>query len=148
MWGALAPHINFRIFNQTKNLIVMYSKEKTKPLITKKKRGPIAKPYSQIMVIKNLLNTKNWFSEMDLTKATVPNLEKRYEKGHRASRSYINKLRNQGMGIISREIINPYTNNPTIEYGLAGSTKEFYKWIREEGNVDIKLKRGRRKLND
>ena len=33
MWGALAPHINFRIFNQTKNLIVMYKFAKPLPSV-------------------------------------------------------------------------------------------------------------------
>ena len=33
MWGALAPHINFRIFNQTKNLIVMYKLAKPLPSV-------------------------------------------------------------------------------------------------------------------
>lgn len=132
-------------------------KEKTqiKKLFTKltstsslSKRGPKPKTFSQIKVIENLLNTGNWFSEMDLTKATVPNVEERYGEGHRAARGYIKKLRDQGMKIVTRETQNPYTGNSTVEYGKAKNVKEYIQWMIDENKNNGKLRRGRRKLND
>lgn len=115
-------------------------------------RGPKPKSNSQINIIRNLLNTGNYFSEMELTKATVPNVEERYEPGHRAARGYIHKLREEGMEIITREIINPYTNNPTIEYGVAKNEAEYYLWKLEQFKDipfnNIPIKKGRRKIKN
>tara|TARA_S200002703_G_scaffold120502_1_gene106331 strand:+ start:706 stop:1452 length:747 start_codon:yes stop_codon:yes gene_type:complete len=130
-------------------------KTQTKPLSTKSnsnspslKRGPKPKSNSQINVVRNMLNTGNWFSEMDLTKAIVPNLEERYRPGHRAARGYIKKLRDQKMEIITRETQNPYTGNSTIEYGKAKNSIEYIQWRIDESKNNGKLRRGRRKLND
>ena len=130
-------------------------KTQTKPLSTKSnstlpslKRGPKPKSNSQINVVRNMLNTGNWFSEMDLTKAIVPNLEERYKPGHRAARGYIRKLRDQKMEIITRKTQNPYTGNSTIEYGKAKNSIEYIQWRIDEGGNNGKLRRGRRKLND
>ena len=112
------------------------------------KRGPKPKSNSQINVVRNMLNTGNWFSEMDLTKAIVPNLEERYKPGHRAARGYIKKLRDQKMEIITRETQNPYTGNSTIEYGKAKNSIEYIQWRIDEWGNNGKLRRGRRKLND
>ena len=130
-------------------------KTQTKKLSTKStstsslsKRGPKPKSNSQINLVRNMLNTGNWFSEMDLTKAIVPNLEERYNPGHRAARSYIHKLRKEGMEIITRETQNPYTGNSTIEYGKAKNPVEYIQWMIDEKENNGKLRRGRRKLND